>query len=53
MIVYIYNKKTDQKLTTYKGVTSVTSGERFFHLTKKDQVITVDKDNVKLVVYGF
>ena len=53
MIVYIYNKETNQKLNVYKNVTTVTSTKNFFQLVREDNVIAVDKDNIKLVVYGF
>lgn len=53
MIVYIYDKKTDKKIDAHKGVTEVKSTKNYFHILKKDQIVTVDKGPVKLVVYGF
>lgn len=53
MIVYIYHKESNKKLFTYKNIVTVTSTADNFLLVSEDGLTTVQKDNIKLVVYGF
>lgn len=53
MIVYVYDSKTNEKLQTFKNVTTVCSMPDKFLVLLDGNSIFVEKDNVKLVVYGF
>lgn len=53
MIVYVYDKKTDEKRATLKGVTQVVSAANVFHVYQGEDMTNIPKVNIKLVVYGF
>lgn len=53
MVVYIYDKKTNKKIETVKDVTRVSSCKEHFRLYTPEGITPVDKQGVKLVVYGF
>lgn len=53
MIVYVYNKETNEKRVTLKGVTQVVSATNVFHVYQGEEMVDIPKVNIKLVVYGF
>ena len=53
MVVYIYDKKTNKKVETVKDVYRVASCDTHFRLYTPDGITPVDKQGIKLVVYGF
>ena len=54
MYVYVFDKKTDKKLNTYRGVTLVVDAKDKYVLHDIDgNVNYVNKNGVKIVVYGF
>lgn len=52
MVVYVYNKKTNEKVETFKNVTGVISDKEEF-LIIMEETKKVKKKGIKLVVYGF
>lgn len=53
MIVYIYDKKTNVKKETVKGVYRVASCKEHFRLYTDEGITPIQKQGIKLVVYGF
>ena len=53
MIVYIYDKKTNSKKETYKNVYRISSNKDSFKLHDEEGLKIINKQGVKLVVYGF
>lgn len=53
MIVYVYDKTTNEKKYVNKNVCAIVSTPYSFLLTDNKTTITVPKENVKLTVYGF
>ena len=53
MLVYIYNKRTNEKVETIKNVEGILSKETTFKIKTADGFKEVEKKNIKLVVYGF
>ena len=53
MTVYIYDKKTNEKKNTFRDVFRIESGEKEFKICNDENAFYVDKNSIKLVVYGF
>ena len=53
MIVYIYQNDTNVKIGTIKNVVKIESKEESFLITNEEETVSVEKDNIKIVVYGF
>lgn len=53
MIVYIYDKKTNSKKETIKNVYRISSNKDNFHVHTDEGLKQVQKQGIKLVVYGF
>ena len=51
-MVYIYNKKTNQKIETIKDVYRIASKEKNFHVYIPNDIRQIPKDNIKLIVYA-
>ena len=53
MFVYVYDNKTNEKKQTIKDVVFISSLDRKFFIETKNGEFTVEKENVKIMVYGF
>lgn len=54
MLVYIYDKKTNEKLETFKNCMGIISDKKkFLIITEDDKTKEIEKKAIKLVVYGF
>lgn len=53
MIVYVYDKKTNVKKQTLKNVSSVSSLNGRFLIDTPEAHVYIEKDGIKLVIYGF
>lgn len=53
MIVYVYNKESNTKISTFKNVDKVESTAGRFVLWTGLIPMNVPKDNIKIVIYGF
>lgn len=53
MIAYVYNLKENNRIDTYKNVNKVSSTKTQFKLHTDEGVVSVKKDNIKIVIYGF
>ena len=53
MIVYVYNKHTNEKLDVINNVRNIVSLRYSFKLHVNGEIITIEKNDKKLVVYGF
>ena len=52
MIVYVYDKTTNEKKKAYKGITFLLSKSDEFICVSTDEEIHIPKEGIKLVVYG-
>lgn len=53
MIVYVYDKKTNEKVETIKDVFRVSANKDNFVVHNNGETINIPKKGIKLVVYGF
>lgn len=53
MIVYIYDKRTNEKKESYNDVYRIASNEKEFIVHTPEGKETIQKKGIKLVVYGF
>lgn len=53
MIVYVYDKKSNEKVETVKDVYRVSSDKDSFIVHTTDGIEKIQKKGRKLVVYGF
>ena len=52
MIVYIYDKKTNEKKESFKNVYRISSNKDNFKIHDEEGEKNISKQGVKLVVYG-
>lgn len=53
MIVYVYNKHTNEKLDVIKNVYRVASMKENFNIFTEEGIERIKKNDIKLVIYGF
>lgn len=53
MFVYVYDTKTNEKRLTIKDVVFISSLDKVFFIETKNGDVTIEKDGVKIMVYGF
>lgn len=53
MYAYVFNKETHAKIATFKKVDKIVSEDGVFIFHVDGEIIVVEKDNIKVVVYGF